>query len=65
VASTKGENVIVSDELRSRMIKPWSPEVAIWKENIWQRPTRRVKPTSAMLIEKYERQHELRRRSWV
>jgi hypothetical protein len=60
--TTEGENVIVSDELRSQMIKPRSPEVGVWKENIWQRPARRAKPMSAMLIKKYKRQQELRRR---
>jgi hypothetical protein len=60
--TTEGENVIISDELRSQMIKLRSPEVGVWKENIWQRPARRAKPMSAMLIKKYKRQQELRRR---
>jgi hypothetical protein len=32
--TTKGKNVIVSDELRSRMIKPHSLEVGVWKQNV-------------------------------
>jgi hypothetical protein len=35
--TTKGKQVVVSDELRNRMIKPKSPEVGVWKENIWRR----------------------------
>jgi hypothetical protein len=31
--TTKGKNVIVSDEPRSRMIKPRQPKVGVWKVN--------------------------------
>jgi hypothetical protein len=55
---TKGKNVVVSDELRNRMIKPHNIEVGMWKENVLQKPAKRVKPTSAMLIEKYQQQLE-------
>jgi hypothetical protein len=54
--TTRGKNVIVSDELRSQMVKPRDPEVGTWKENYAIRPVRRVKPTSSMLIDKYMRQ---------
>jgi hypothetical protein len=54
--STKGKNVIVSDELRNKMIKPHNPEPDIWKENTRKGHTQRVKPTSSLLIEKYLRQ---------
>jgi hypothetical protein len=50
--TTKGKNVIVSDDLRNKMIKPHSPEVGIWKENVGRRSAQRVKPTSDMLIKK-------------
>jgi hypothetical protein len=30
----------------------------MWKENVQRKPTRKVKPTSAMLIEKYQRRLE-------
>jgi hypothetical protein len=53
--TTKGKNVVVSDDLRNRMIKPHNPEVGVWKENMLRKPANRVKPTSAMLIEKYQR----------
>jgi hypothetical protein len=53
---TKGKNVVVSDDLRNRMIKPHNPEIGVWKENVLRKPTQRVKPTLAMLIEKYQRQ---------
>jgi cytidylate kinase len=55
---TKGKNVVVSDELRNWMIKPHNPEIGLWKENMLRKPAKRVKPTSAMLIEKYQRQLE-------
>jgi hypothetical protein len=34
----------------------------MWKENVQRKPTKRVKPMSAMLIEKYQRQLEENRR---
>jgi hypothetical protein len=51
---TKGKNVVVSDNLRNRMIRPHNPEIGVWKENVQRKPTKRVKTTSAMLIEKYQ-----------
>jgi hypothetical protein len=47
---TKGKNVVISDELRNQMIKTHNPEIGVWKENMLRKPTKRVKPTSAMLI---------------
>jgi hypothetical protein len=47
---TKGKNVVVSDELRNWMIKTHNPEIGVWKENVLRKPTKRVEPTSAMLI---------------
>jgi hypothetical protein len=32
--TTKGKWVVVSDELRNRMLKPKSPEVRVWKKNV-------------------------------
>jgi hypothetical protein len=55
---TKGKNVVVSHELRNWMIKPHNPEIGMWKENMLQKPTKRVNPMSAMLIEKYQLQLE-------
>jgi hypothetical protein len=55
-STTRGKNVIVSDELRNRMRKPRSPEVGVWKENTARKLMRSVKPTSNMLIDKYTRQ---------
>jgi hypothetical protein len=55
-AMTKGKNVVISDEPRNRMIKPHNSEIGVWKENMLQKPAKRVKPTSAMLIEKYQLQ---------
>jgi hypothetical protein len=52
---TKGKNVVVFDNLRNRMIKPHNPEIGVWKENVQRKSAKRVKPTSAMLIEKYQR----------
>jgi hypothetical protein len=58
VEMTKGKNLVISDELRNRMIKPNNLEIGVWKENVLWKPTKRVKPMSAMLIEKYPRQLE-------
>jgi cytidylate kinase len=58
VETTKGKNVVISDELHNWMIKPHNPEIGMWKENVLRKPAKRVKPTSAMLIEKYQRQLE-------
>jgi hypothetical protein len=59
---TKGKNVVISDELCNRMIKPNNLEIAMWKENMLQKLAKRVKPMLAMLIEKYQRQLEEDRR---
>jgi hypothetical protein len=32
--TTKGTNVVISDDLRKRMIKPHSPETGVWKKNV-------------------------------
>jgi hypothetical protein len=53
--------VIVSDELRSRMIKPKNLEEGVWKENTYRGPARKVRPTSSMLIKKYKRQQQGKR----
>jgi hypothetical protein len=47
----KGKNVVISDDLRNWMIKPHNPEIGVWKDNVQRKPAKRVKPTSAMLIE--------------
>jgi hypothetical protein len=52
---TKGKNVVVFDDLCNQMIKPHNLEIGMWKENVQRKPAKRVKPTSAMLIEKYQR----------
>jgi hypothetical protein len=62
---TKGKNMVISDELRNRMIKPHNPKISVWKENVLRKLAKRVKPTSAMLIEKYQRQLEEDRKYWV
>jgi hypothetical protein len=62
---TKGKNVVISDELRNRMIKPHNLEIGVWKENMLRKPAKRVKPTSAMLIEKYQWQFEEDSKYWV
>jgi hypothetical protein len=51
---TKGKNVVISVELCNRMIKPHVLEIGVWKENMLQKPAKKVKPMSAMLIEKYQ-----------
>jgi hypothetical protein len=56
--TTKGKNMVIFDDLRNRMIKPHNPKIGVWKENVQRKPTKRVKPMSAMLIEKNQRQLE-------
>jgi hypothetical protein len=53
---TKGKNVVILDELRKSLIKPKSPEVRVWKDNVVRRPPKKVKPTCDMLIDKYVHQ---------
>jgi hypothetical protein len=31
---TKGKNVVISDELHNRMMKPHNMEIGMWKENV-------------------------------
>jgi hypothetical protein len=52
--TTKGKNVVISDELRNRMIKPHNLEIGMSKENVLRKPAKRIKPMSATLIEKYQ-----------
>jgi hypothetical protein len=54
--------VVVSDDLHNRMIRPHNPEIGVWKENVQRKPAKRLKPTSAMLIEKYQQHLEEDRR---
>jgi hypothetical protein len=51
--TTKGKNVVISDELLDQMSKPHDSKIGMWKENMLRKPAKRVKPTLAMLIEKY------------
>jgi hypothetical protein len=60
--TTKGKNVVVLDYLQSWMIKPHNLEIGMWKENMLWKAAKRVKPMSAMLIEKYQWQLEEDRR---
>jgi hypothetical protein len=32
--TTKGKNMVISDDLRNRMIKPHNLKVGVWKENM-------------------------------
>jgi hypothetical protein len=32
--TTKGKNVIVSDDLQNQMIKPHNSKIGVWKENV-------------------------------
>jgi hypothetical protein len=60
--TNKGKHIVVFDELHNQMIKPHNPEIGMWKENVSWKPAKRLKPMSAMLIEKYQRQLEKDRR---
>jgi hypothetical protein len=63
--TTMGRNMVVSDDLCTRLIRPHNPEDGMWKENMQGKPGRKVKPTSAMLIEQYQRQLQEDRRYQV
>jgi hypothetical protein len=52
--TTKGKNVVISDDLRNQMFKPHNLKIGVWKENVLRKPAKRVKPTSAILIDKYQ-----------
>jgi hypothetical protein len=54
--TTRGKNVLVSDEFRLKMLKPKNPEVGVWKENARRKDRSRWKPMSSFLIEKYTAQ---------
>jgi hypothetical protein len=56
--TTKGKKVVIYDEPHNQMIKPHNPEIGVWKVNVMRKLTRRVKPTLAMLIKKYQWQLE-------
>jgi hypothetical protein len=56
--TTKGKNVVVSNELCNQMIKPHNLKSGVSKENMLRKLAKRVNPTSAMLIEKYQWQLE-------
>jgi cytidylate kinase len=51
--TTKGKNVVISDDLHNWMIRPHNSDIGVWKENVQRKPAKRVKTTSVMLIEKY------------
>jgi hypothetical protein len=51
--TTRGKNVVVSDEFRLKMLKPKNPKVGVWKENARRKDRSRWKSTSNFLIEKY------------
>jgi hypothetical protein len=53
VEMSKGKNMVVSDELHNWMIKPHNPKIGVLKENVLWKLAKRVKPMSAIVIEKY------------
>jgi hypothetical protein len=63
--TTKGKNLVIFYELFNRMIKPHNPEIGMWKLSMLRKPAKRVKPTSAMLFEKYQWQLEEDQKYWV
>jgi hypothetical protein len=54
--TTKGKNVVISDDLKLKMIIPKSPEVGVWKVNERKRVQSVFKPTSEFLLNKYTSQ---------
>jgi hypothetical protein len=55
-----GKNVVMSDELRNRMMKSHNLEIGVWKENTRRRAVHREKPMSIMLIDKHLMQQQER-----
>jgi hypothetical protein len=53
--TTEGKNVVVSNLLRARMVKPHSLEVDVWKKNVSRKSCREWKLASSYLMEKYIR----------
>jgi hypothetical protein len=62
---TKGKNMVISDDPQNRMINPHNLEIGVWKENVQRKPAKRVKPTSAMLIENFQLELEEDQMYWV
>jgi hypothetical protein len=56
--TTRGKNVIISDEQRSRMLKPRWPEMDVWKANEYRKSQPERRPTSSFLAEKYVRMQQ-------
>jgi hypothetical protein len=50
--TTKGKDVVIFNDVHNRMIKPQNLEIDMRKENVQRKLAKRVKLTSAMLIEK-------------
>jgi hypothetical protein len=42
--TTKGKNVVISDDVRNQMIKSHNLKIGVWKENMQRKPTKRVNP---------------------
>jgi hypothetical protein len=42
VETTKGKNVVISNDLRNWMIKPHNPETGMRTENVQRKPAKRV-----------------------
>jgi hypothetical protein len=56
-STTRGKNVVVSDELKVRMMKPWNLRLTSGRRSRWT-----WKPTSSFSMEKYVRMR--RERLW-
>jgi hypothetical protein len=62
--TAKGKNVVMSDELQNKMIKPHNPKVGVWKQNVRRSLMRKAKPNSEALITKYARQQRHQMGKW-
>jgi hypothetical protein len=51
-STTTGKNVVVSGDLRVRMMKPRQPEVGVWKRNVWRKHQPEWRSISSFLMEK-------------
>jgi hypothetical protein len=64
-ATTEGRRVVVSDELRQRLLKPKNLEPGMWKDNVMRKSHGKWRPNSKFLMEKYTRKQQSSVFNWL
>jgi hypothetical protein len=64
-ATTKGRRVVVSDELRQRLLKPKNLEPGMWKDNVMRKSHGKWRLNSKFLMEKYTRKQQSSVFNWL